>query len=91
MGTFVGNWEDEENNRIVQLSVEYRIDDNQIEIESVTPTSILFIDAETHAPVRRMNVWTEGGRRVLARQIAAKQGVEHVRLQIESQLAQTAR
>ena len=85
------NWEDEENNRIVQLSVEYELAESRIEIEAVTPTSILFIDSATGAPSRRIGVWTEKGRELLRRQYAAAGGSDMLREQLESGLLAGAR
>ena len=80
------NWEDEENNRIVQLSVEYELTESRIEIEAVTPTSVLFVDAATQTPYRRIGVWTKAGRELLRRQHAAAGGIEVLQEQLECRL-----
>ncbi|HIF34516.1 MAG TPA: hypothetical protein EYQ75_23240 [Planctomycetaceae bacterium] len=86
MNTFTANWEDEENNRIVQLAVDYQIDDGQIAIDTVTPTSIIFFDSASRTPVRRIGVWTEKGRAVLRRQFQAETPARHLQNLIEQEL-----
>ena len=63
------NWEDDENNRLVELSVEYRVDNNQVVVEQVTPAAITFAGNDSQ-PARRLRVWTEAGRALLRRQHA---------------------
>jgi hypothetical protein len=63
-------WEDEENNRRVELVVNYRLDEARVEIGDVTPTRVTFLCPTSGAPLRSIGVWTKGGRRVLQRQIA---------------------
>ena len=90
MAIHTTNWEDEENNRIVQLTVEYSVAGSRIEIEDVTPTSILFIDAATRTPRRRIRLWTDTARRLLRTKHADTVGVETLREQLESELLTTA-
>lgn len=71
MKSFQATWEDEENSRRVELVVNHRLDATQIEINDVTPTRVTFLCPTTKAPLRSIGVWTDGGRRVLARQIEA--------------------
>ena len=60
-------WEDEENNRHVELVVNYRLDDTRVEINHVTPTRVTFLCPTSGSPVRSIGVRTGGGRRLLAR------------------------
>ena len=71
MKTFQATWEDDENNRSVELVVNHRLDAKRVELSDVTPTRVTFLCPTTKAPLRSIGVWTEGGRRVLARQIEA--------------------
>ena len=64
-------WEDEENNRQVELVVNYRLDSKRVEIEGVTPTRVNFLCPTTGNTTRSIGVWTNGGRRVLGRQLKA--------------------
>jgi hypothetical protein len=71
MKSFQATWEDEENNRLVELVVNHRLDAKRVDINDVTPTRVTFLCPQTKAPLRSIGVWTDGGRRVLARQIEA--------------------
>jgi len=70
MNSVQATWEDEENNRQVELVVDYRLDSKRVEIEGVTPTRVNFLCPTTGTTKRSIGVWTDGGRRVLNRQIA---------------------
>lgn len=71
MTSYQANWEDKENNRSVELVVNYRLDAAEVEIEDVTPTRVTFQCPTTRQSLRSVGVWTEGGRRMLARQMEA--------------------
>ena len=71
MSSCQATWEDEENNRSVELVVNYQLDATQVEINDVTPTRVTFLCPTSGSPLRSIGVWTDGGRRVLARQVAA--------------------
>ncbi|MCP4193866.1 MAG: hypothetical protein P8N76_23195 [Pirellulaceae bacterium] len=90
MATHATTWEDDDCNRLVQLSVDYQIVDSRIEIEDVTPTEIRFVDADGQVQ-RQIRVWTEKGRNLLSRQHAQRVGAEALREQLESELAVAAR
>ena len=60
-------WEDEENNRQVELVVNYRLDATRVEINDVTPTRVNFLCPTSGNTTRSIGVWTDGGRRVLSR------------------------
>jgi hypothetical protein len=62
-------WEDEDNNRRVELVVNYRLDATRVEINDVTPTRVTFLCPTSGSPMRSIGVWTNGGRRVLKRQL----------------------
>ena len=64
-------WEDEENNRRVELVVNYRLDATRVEINDVTPTRVTFLCPTSGDPLKSIGVWTNGGRRVLNRQMKA--------------------
>ncbi len=71
MKTFQATWEDEENNRRVELEVNHQLDASQVNIGDVTPTRVTFLCPASGSPLRSIGVWTNAGRRVLARQIEA--------------------
>src|SRR5829696_1241126 len=64
-------WEDEENNRQVELVVNYRLDATRVEINDVTPTRVNFLCPTSGSTTRSIGVWTNGARRVLSRAIEA--------------------
>jgi hypothetical protein len=71
MKTYQATWEDAEASRQVELVVKCQLDATQVEVSHVTPTRVTVLCPESRKPLRSVGVWTEGGRRLLARQIAA--------------------
>ena len=71
MKTFQATWEDEEASRQVELVVKYQLDATRVDINDVTPTRVTFLCDKSRKPLRSVGVWTDGGRRMLARQIEA--------------------
>ena len=71
MTSYQATWEDEENNRHVELVVNYRLDAAQVAIHDVTPTRVTFLCPESGSPLRSVRVHTGGGQQLLARQVAA--------------------
>ena len=76
MGSHTAHWEDEENNRIVELSVRYQLDGSDLEIVSVTPASVTFVQEESRQPVRRIGIHTAKGREFLLRQFELFVGLD---------------
>lgn len=71
MKSYQATWEDEENNRHVELVVGYQLDQATVDIANVTPRRITFLCPTHGTPVRSVGVWTKAGRCLLARQIEA--------------------
>ena len=71
MKSYQTTWEDDEASRQVELVVNYRLDRTRIEQSDVTPTRVTFLCTKSGKPLRSVGVWTEGGRRLLAKQAAA--------------------
>jgi hypothetical protein len=71
MKSFQATWEDEENNRRVELVVNHRLDATRVDISDVTPTRVTFLCPTTGTALRSIGVWTDGGRRILVRQMEA--------------------
>ena len=71
MNSCQATWEDAENNRQVELVVNYRLDATRFEIKDVTPTRVNFICPTSGKTTRSIGVWTNGGRRVLTRAMKA--------------------
>ena len=83
MNTLTTNWEDEENNRRIELLVEYRLAGNDVVIDSVTPLSVTFVD-------RQVRVWTQRGRQLLAQTVDRVAGLEWVKSQVLEAVAAAA-
>ena len=75
MGTYNATWEDEENNRLVQFSVNYTTENGSI-IASLTPTKITFLCQETKETIRSIGVYTEKGRALIAKQFEQSGKIE---------------
>lgn len=73
MKSYQATWEDAEASRHVELVVNYRLDSKRVDINDVTPIRVTFFCPQSRQPQRSVRVWTEGGRRLLAR-LAAKSG-----------------
>ena len=58
------SWEDEENNRIVELRVDYEIDGDSLAIKEIAPQQVTFVDSG-HQVVRRIKVYGDRARRHL--------------------------
>lgn len=74
----VVNWEDEENNRLVELSIEYLIESGEVSIKNVTPQKVSFTDQNN----RTIGVHTEKGRNLIADQFLKSGKVNQVQQQI---------
>ena len=81
------SWEDEENHRQVSLAVEYTRSDDAVEIQSLTPTQVTFLCPESSSPLRSINVWTNKGRELLAKQLHAAGYLKKLEEEIEASLA----
>ena len=86
MNSVTTNWEDEENNRLVELSVAYRLEEDRLEIGEITPTSVSFFDPQTKQFVRKIKVWTNAGRQLLSSAYQQHVGTDRLRSQIEEEL-----
>jgi hypothetical protein len=71
MKSYQANWEDAEASRHVELVVNYRLDQARVELGDVTPTRVTFLCSKSGQAKHSIGVWTEAGRRMLARQAAA--------------------
>jgi hypothetical protein len=71
MKSYQATWEDAEASRHVELVVNYRLDQSRVELSDVTPTRVTFLCEKSGKAKRSIGVWTERGRKLLARQAAA--------------------
>ncbi len=90
MGVYNANWEDEEHNRIVELSVEYQLDDDQLELLTVTPIAVNFVDPQSKVTHRTLPIHTECGRQVLRNVYRRKGGIERLEQELRSSLLSNA-
>ncbi len=79
MGTFQAAWEDEENNRRVDLVVAYQVAGGQVEIDQVTPHRVHFACPNTGDNLRTIGVHTETGKQLLLERALAAGAVERIR------------
>lgn len=89
MADYSASWEDEENNRIVELSVEYQLDQDEFEISDITPVSVTFLNPGSKIASRTIRIWTDTGRRVLARAYQEKVGLEQLKRELQDSLLLT--
>ena len=87
MQTVQANWEDEENNRHVEFSVTVTRQENDVEIQSITPNKVTFFCPETKSPLRSVNVWTDKGRALLKGQLHNSGHYSKFEEQVEATLA----
>ena len=78
MKNTIATWEDEENNRHIQFSVDYSIENNQVEIKSVTPNKISFVCPTTNTVTRAIGIHTETGQSFLVSKIQEAGQIEAV-------------
>lgn len=71
MKSYQATWEDAEASRHVELVVNYRLDAKRVDVNDVTPIRVTFLCPKSKQPQRSVRVWTEGGRKLLARRAAA--------------------
>ena len=70
MSMTTATWEDEENNRSIEMLVEW--EGGQPVAETVTPQTVTFLDPVTKQPTRTIGVRTDAGRRLLAKLYVAR-------------------
>ncbi len=90
MQTCQANWEDDENNRIVALAVEYTVDADEVKLQCVTPTTVTFLDANSRSPVRTIGVHTAAGAKLLRKHWRKHGGVEHLEHELTQSLLTSA-
>ncbi|MEM9186236.1 MAG: hypothetical protein AAGB00_07030 [Planctomycetota bacterium] len=83
MPTCQTSWEDDDNNRRVAMQVDYDLDAGQARVAGVTPTRVSFLD-EARQITREIGVWTERGRRLLAREAEANGWTRRLVAKIEA-------
>jgi hypothetical protein len=82
MTTIQATWEDEENNRRIELVVDYQLDNRGVKINRVTPERIYFHEPGVREITGSVAVWTEKGRKLLVEQMHSAGWLEALRGQI---------
>lgn len=90
MNVCTTHWEDEENNRRIELAIAYSVNGDQVEIESVAPQSITFTCPTTGEDTRRIGVHTESGRELLARHYHQRVGTDEIKQVVAEQALATS-
>lgn len=85
MGIANVTWEDEENNRHVEFSVAYAVENKALTIREVTPKSVAFLCNQRTNTVRSIGVHTSTGRKLLAQQFKQSSQFETLAKQISDQ------
>ncbi len=86
MGAAQFTWEDEDNNRLVALAVDYIVDDASVRIDRITPQSVTFLCPENRTPLRSIGVRTEKGRSLLVDAFHKSGQVEQLTDELQQQL-----
>ena len=80
------SWNDEENNRRIEMRVDYAFRNGELVIGQVTPLAILF--RETSGRVsRRVNIRTAKGRNLILQKVAESQGLAWLHEQAQESLS----
>lgn len=64
----LAQWEDGENHRQIQFSIEYSIESSAVVLDRITPVKVTFICPETNTVLRSVGVHTEKGQSMIADQ-----------------------
>ena len=86
MGVYNANWEDEKNNRSIDMSVAYQVEADTVVIETVTPKSVTFRCPTSGSNLRIIGVHTEAGRNFLARQYSNHVGMDRLTHEVNQSL-----
>jgi len=89
MNSTLATWEDEDNNRHIQFSVEYSTEKGEVEIHSITPEKISFVCSETNTCDNSIGIWTETGRELVAAQIMASPAIGQLKAELGRQAVDT--
>ena len=84
MSNTIAIWEDEENNRNIQFSMEYSVENGSVNIFNVTPTKVSFICPESNTVTRSISVHTDAGRELLANKIKNSGQLDSIATEIAS-------
>lgn len=66
----LAQWEDGENHRQIQFSIDYTIESSAVVVDKLTPIKITFTCPETNTALRSVGVHTEKGKSMINDQFA---------------------
>ena len=66
----LAQWEDGENHRQIQFSIEYTIESSAVVLDRLTPVKVTFTCPDTNTVLRSIGVHTEKGKKMIAAQFA---------------------
>jgi hypothetical protein len=78
----LAQWEDGENHRQIQFSVEYSIENSCVTIDRITPNKVTFICPDTNTVLRSVGVHTSKGQTLLSEQFVQSGKVEELIVEI---------
>jgi len=74
----LAQWEDGENHRQIQFSIEYSIENSTVVLDRVTPVKVTFTCPDTNTVLRSVCVHTDKGATVLRNQLAQSGKLEEL-------------
>lgn len=82
MGSHSVCWEDDDNNRKIDLDIRFGMVDGEVEIHSITPHTVSFVCPEKKDIIRKIGVFTEAGRQMLAAQFKQRNCMNTLKSQL---------
>jgi hypothetical protein len=79
-------WEDATKNRDVEITIDYRVDQNQVAIDKITPTKVTVYDADRETVAQVLPVTRPTGQRILtAAFFSSREGLPSIEQEILEQ------
>ncbi len=78
----LAQWEDGENHRQIQFSIEYSIENSAVVLDRVTPVKVTFICPDTNTVLRSVGVHTDKGVSMLRNQLVQSGKLEELTIEI---------
>ena len=78
----LAQWEDEENQRQIQFSIDYSIESSTVVLDRVTPVKVTFTCPESNTVLRSVAVHTAKGASMLRNQLAQSGKLEELAFEI---------
>ena len=78
----LASWEDSENHRHIQFSIDYKIENSTVVVENMTPLKVTFFCPETRTALRSVGVHTNAGQTMLCQQFVESDSLNELLLEI---------